>query len=239
MKRFGAWVLVVALCFCTRAAAQDVVSMDDEPHYSRVFANDKCRAYVVTLGRLEQTKPVVFEHDWVRMTLAGVVERAWGGTLFTLNGYEDPEGYIVSFSRPVDRLTLRNPRNEPYREMIVEIMKADNSRNQINDPSLDPFRDSLGPGVDSHVSFVTALTKTSVEILNVQIVSGARQQIRSEGSSALLVAMTDLDLIEQLKDGEKKIRLDKGEVKWMPDGATGTYKNDDKLPARFVIVGLK
>ncbi len=135
------------------------------------------------------------------MTLAGVVEQAWGGTVFGMKGYEDPEGYFVSFSYPVDRVTLRNPRNEPYREMIVEILKHDNSRNQLNDPSLDPFRNFLGPGVDPHVSFVTSLTKTSVEILNVQLLSGDSQQIRSEGSAALLVAMTDLDLVQEPKEG--------------------------------------
>jgi hypothetical protein len=77
MNRFGTWVLSVVMCASTAAVAQDViVSMDDEPHYSRVFSNDYCRAYTITLGRLEQTKPVAYKHDWVRMTLGGSVEQA-------------------------------------------------------------------------------------------------------------------------------------------------------------------
>src|SRR5260370_27765800 len=101
--------------------------MDDEPHYSRVFSNDYCRAYTINLGRLEQTKPVGYEHDWVRMTFGGTVEQAWGGTLFAKAGYEDPEGYYISFLYPVDRLTLRNPDNEPYPALIVEIMRIHDS----------------------------------------------------------------------------------------------------------------
>jgi len=240
MNRIAAVFLSLTLVLGTRAATQDAVSMDDEPHYSRILANDKCRVYEVNLRRLEETKPVVHEHDWARMTLAGVVEQAWGGTLFSMRGYEDPEGYYVSFSYPIDRVTLRNPRNEPYREMIVEILKPDNSRYQMNDPSLDPFRNFLGPGVDPHVSFITSLTKTSVEILNVQLLSGDSKAIRSEGSGALLVAMTDLDISLAQKEGEpKKMRLDKGEVKWMSDGAAATFKNEGKETTRFVILGMK
>ena len=87
MNRMGAWVLSIVVCAGTGAVAQDAaVSMDDEPHYSRVFSNDYCRAYTINLGRLEQTKPVAYKHDWVRMTLGGSVEQAWGGTLFSSNG---------------------------------------------------------------------------------------------------------------------------------------------------------
>jgi len=44
-----------------------------------------------------KTKPVIHEHDWVRMTLGGIVEQAWNGTVFGSASYEDPDGYVVSF----------------------------------------------------------------------------------------------------------------------------------------------
>jgi hypothetical protein len=221
-------------------AQEAVVSMDDEPHYSRVFGNDYCRAYTVELGRLEQTKPVVHERDWVRMTLSGTLEQAWGGTLFSGKGYEDPEGYYVSFLSPVDRVTLRNPRNDPYRALIVEIMQPDQSRNRTNDPSLAPFAQQLGPGVDSHASYVTNLTKTSVEIVNVQLLGGDAKEIRGNGVGALLVAMTDVELHLKVKDKEPvDLQLSKGDVKWLANGAAATFKNLGKQPARFVILDMK
>jgi hypothetical protein len=110
-----------------------------------VFSNQYCRAYNVNLGRLEETKPVVHEHDWVRMTLGGTVEQAWGGTVFWKAGNEDPEGYFVSFFNAISRLSLRNPHIEPYRALIVEIMRQGDSRNRWRDPSLDPFAQKLGP----------------------------------------------------------------------------------------------
>ncbi|MFI5114750.1 MAG: hypothetical protein ACHP7J_06350 [Terriglobales bacterium] len=241
MNRIGAWVLAIMVCAGTGVVAQDaVVSMDDEPHYSRVFSNDYCRAYIIDLGRLEQTKPVAYKHDWVRMTLGGSVEQAWGGTLFSSKGYEDPEGYYISFLFPVDRLTLRNPHNEPYQSLIVEIMQSDDSRNRVRDTSLDPFAMKLGPGVDSHASYVTSLTKTSVEIVNVQLLGGDAKEIASRGIGALFVAMTDVELQRGLKGEEAKdLKLGKGEVRWLPAGGSATFRNMGKEQARFVILELK
>src|SRR6202011_3469005 len=144
MNKLIAGILAIGICLGARVAAQEqIVTMDDEPHYSRVFSNEYCRAYIVSLGRLEETKPVVHEHDWVRMTLSGTVEQAWGGTTYSSAPYEDPEGYEISFLYPVSRVSLRNPRNEPYRALIVEIMQGDDSRNRLRDPSLSPFTQGL------------------------------------------------------------------------------------------------
>src|SRR6185437_9766966 len=166
MKILALYILVFVICLCVPGVAQEqIVSMDSEPHYSLVFSNEYCHAYSVYLGRLEETKPVVHDHDWVRMTLSGSFEQAWGGTLYSSAGYEDPEGYIISFSSPVNRVSLRNPHSDPYRGMIVEIMKPNDSRNRLYDPSLAHFDRIVGAGVDPHVSYVNSLNKTSVEIM--------------------------------------------------------------------------
>lgn len=239
MNRTGALVLSIAVFLGAQAAAQDAVSMDDESHYSRVFANDKCRVYEVNLRRLEETKPVVHEHDWARIALTGVVEQAWGGTMFAKLGREELETYFIQFLYPVKRLTLRNPSNEPYRAVIVEIMKSDDSENRVMyNPSLDS-RQALGPGVETRVSYATSLTKTSVEILNVQLLSGDSKELHPEGSGALFVAMTDLELKFEPKGGAaQELRLSKGDVKWLANG-TGSFKNTGKEAARFAIFGMK
>ncbi len=228
------------VCFALRGAAQDqIVSMDNESHYSLVFSNQYCRVYLVSLGRLEETKPVVHEHDWVRMTLSGTVEQAWGGTAFSKPQYEDPEGYEISFLYPISRVALRNPSIVPYRAVIVEIMQADESRNRFRDPSLDPFAQTLGPGVDSHVSYVTALTKTSVEILNVQLLSGDSKELHSNGPGGLIVAITDADLSRQPKGGAaEELRLSKGDAQWFT-GAAPNFENLGRDPARFAILEMK
>ena len=241
-----AFTLVLALItFSISAAAQatdPVVSMDDEPHYSRVFSNEYCRAYTIELGRLEETKPVAHEHDWVRMTLNGNVQSAWGqSTVFVQrrSAVQDASLY-VHFLWPTPRLVLRNPDSEPYRAVIVEIMQPDNSRNQLYDPSLDHFQEELGPGVDLHASYLTHLTKTAVNIVNGQLVPGDAKQLRSYGVGDLFVAMTDLELQRTIagKDPET-IQLSNGELKWLPGGANATFKNVGREPARFVILEMK
>jgi hypothetical protein len=232
-------VLIGALFPMRGFAKQQAATMDDEPHYSRVFSNDYCRAYLVSLGRLEETKPVLHEHDWVRMTLSGVAEQAWDGTLYSSKGYEDPEGYIISFLFPAKHLSLRNPHNDSYRAMIVEIMKADDSRNRVNDPSLSHFGQTVGPGVDPHVSYVNSLTKTSVEIMNVQLLGGDSNELHSPGAGALIVAITDADVSVQPQGGDaKEMNLAKGDVQWVP-GAAPAVKNLGKDTARLAVLEMK
>jgi len=234
-----ACILSIAICLSARVDAQEqILNMDSEPHFSRVFSNEYCRAYIVNLGRLEETKPVMREHDSVQMTLGGMVEQAWGGTVYSSAPYEDPEGYVISFVRPVDRVSLRNPRNEPYRAMIVEIIQADDSRNRLRDPSLDPFAQKLGPGADPHVTYVTTLTKTSVEVMNVQLLGGQAKELHSAGVGALLVAMTDLRLSRQHDGESRELQLSKGDVQWFA-GAAPSFKNQDKDPVRFVVIEMK
>jgi len=239
MQKVAALMMGLAV-FSVLVAAQDhVLSIDDEPHYSRLFSNEYCRAYMVSLGRLEETKPVVHEHDWVRVTLGGTVEQAWGGTVFGSAPYEDPEGYYVSFLFPVARVALRNPRSETYRALIVEILQSDDSRNRWRDPSLDPFAQKLGPGVDSHASYVTTLTKTSVEIMNTQLLGGDARDLQRSAQGALLVATTELNLRLTQKDtGSTDLQLSKGEVQWL-SGGVRRFANLGQQPARFVLLDMK
>jgi hypothetical protein len=240
MNRFGVCLLVLFACASTKAVAQDVVSMDNEPHYSLAFSNDYCRAYTVQLGRLETTKPVGYPHDWVRITLGGTFEQARNGTLFSKAGYDDPEGYYISFHFPADRITLRNPNNDPYSSVIVQIINSDDSVNRLGDPSLDPFSQMLGPGVDSHHSYLTTLTKTSVNIKSVQVVSGEAEEVRFPGVGSLLIAITDVDLQQEGKGaGSQDLQLSKGEIKWVTPGAMVMFKNTRKEPARFAVLEFR
>ena len=240
MHKFAAFIFTFAVCLSARTVAKgQVLNMDDEPHYSRIFSNQYCRAYAVSLGRLEETKPVVHEHDWVRMTLGGTVEQAWGGTGFGSTPYEDPEGYEISFLFPTDRVSLRNSHSEPYMALVVEIMQGDESRDRWRDPSLDPFSQTVGPGVDPHASYVTTLTKTSVEIVNVQLVSGDSKELHSTGTGALLIAMTELNMSYTQENADaKELQLSKGDAKWLSSGKR-RFKNLAGQPGRFVLLEMK
>jgi hypothetical protein len=99
----------------------------------------------VELGRLAETKPVVHEHDWVRMTLSGAAEQASGGTLYSTTGEPDADAHLIFFLFPVNRLSLRNPHNDPYRSVIVEIMKKDDTLNRLDDPTLSQLAQIEGP----------------------------------------------------------------------------------------------
>lgn len=239
MKVLIALAISVAISSAQVIAQEKILSMEDEPHYSQVFSNEFCRAYLVELGRLAETKPVVHEHDWVRMTLSGVAEQASGGTLYSTTGEEDPDGYLISFLFPVNRLSLRNPHSDPYRSVVVEIMKKDDTLNRLSDPTLSQFAQTVGPGVDPHASYINSLTRTSVNILNVQLIGGDSRDLNTPGYGALLVAITDANFSYETKEGKtKELHLSKGDVQWF-DGAAPKLKNTDRDPARFAVLEMR
>lgn len=107
------------------------------------------------------------------------------------------------------------------------------------DPSLAHFDQMVGPGLDPHVSYVDSLNKTSVEIMNVQLTGGDSKQLNSEGAGGLLVAITDLNLTYQQKNGNTgELHLSKGDVQWLP-GPAPTMRNADNQTARFAFLEMK
>jgi hypothetical protein len=75
--------------------------------------------------------------------------------------------------------------------------------------------------------------------LNVQLTGGDSKQLNAEGVGALLVAITDLNLTYQKKDGKtEELHLSKGDVQWFP-GSAPNLKNSDKQPVRFAVLEMK
>jgi hypothetical protein len=239
-ERLGAlWAFVFVVMVALHA--QSPVSLDDEPHYARVFSNEFCKVYVIALDRLGETKPVAHERNWVWMSLAGTVTEASGGTTFQSVGEPvgHEEGYSVHYRFPVSSYALRNDHINPYQGVAVELMKADESRYRMGDPSLNPTAGFLSPG-DTEKSYLTTLVKTNVEIDNLQLLGGAAQEVHASSDTQLLVAMTDVDLQREVKDGKPaEIQLGRGEVKWLAEAATATYANAGKDAARFVLLQMK
>jgi len=220
--------------------AQGPLSLDEEPHYALLLSNEYCKVYSINLGRLEETKPVAHEHDWVWLSLTGRVTEARGGTTFQSVGEPvgHEAGYSVHFRFPVKPYTLRNDHINEYQGIVVELMKGDESRYR-GDPSLNPNAEFLSPG-DTEKSYVNSLVKTNVEIENLQLLAGDAQEVSSNAVGHLLVAMTDVELRCEAKDAAPvTVRLSRGEVKWFADAATATYKNAGREVARFAILQMK
>lgn len=222
--------------------AQDTaISIDDEPHYSRIFSNEFCKVYAISLERLGETKPVAHERNWVWMSLAGRVTEALGGTTFQSVG--EPvghvEGYLIHFRYPVSSHTLRNDHINPYEGVVIELMKADESRYRQGDPSLNAGASFVSPG-DTEKSYLTWLVKTNVEIDNLQLLGGAALEVHAQSDAHLLVAMTDVDLRREVEEGKPmEIQLSRGEVKWIAGAGTATYTNAGNDVARFAILQMK
>ena len=223
-------------------SAQDTsVSIDEEMHYSRVFSNEFCKVYAISLDRLGETKPVAHERNWVWMSLTGRVTEALGGTTFQSVGEPvgHEEGYSIHFRYPVASHALRNDHINPYQGIVVELMNADESRYRTGDPTLNVGASFASPG-DTEKSYLTWLVKTNVEIDNLQLLGGGSLEVHANSDAHLLVAMTDVDLRREAKDGKPiKVQLSRGEVKWLSDAATATYTNAGKDAARFAILQMK
>jgi len=232
---------VVIVSAVTLFAQETAVSIDDEPHYSRIFSNEFCKVYEIALDRLGEAKPITHERNWLWMSLAGRVTEASGGTTFQSVGEPvgHEEGYSVHYRFPVHSYALRNDHINPYQGVVVELMKADESRYRIGDPSLNPATGFLSPG-DTEKSYLTTLVKTNVEIDNLQLLGGAAQEVHASSNAHLLVAMTDIDIRREVKDVPlTEIHLSRGEVKWIAVASTATYTNVGKDAARFALLQMK
>lgn len=233
--------IAMLLTIETATAQNAVVTMDDEPHYSRVFSNEYCSVYRLALGRLEQTKPIAHEHNWIWMSLAGKVQETWGGTVFQdvhePLGYKP--GYTIHFRWPVNPYALRNDHMDSYEGVVVELMREDDSLNRVRDASLDHVSGFLGPG-DTEKSYVSSLVKTNVEVDNVQLLTGTAERIRGTGAGQLLVAITDVELIRQVNSSQSaRFQLGRGEVKWFSDSTSAIYKNLGAQTGRFALLQMK
>jgi len=241
VNKLGRILAAIVIISAISLSAQDTtISIDDEPHYSRIFSNEFCKVYTISLDRLGETKSIAHERNWLWMSLAGRVTEALGGTTFQSVGEPvgHEEGYSVHFRYPVSSHALRNDHINPYQGVVVELMKADESRYRL-DPSLNAGASFASPG-DTEKSYLTWLVKTNVEVDNLQLLGGAALEVHAKSDAHLLVAMTDIDLRREGKNGKPmEIQLSRGEVKWIADAATATYTNAGKEPARFAVLQMK
>jgi hypothetical protein len=100
-RMFCGWMILSAVALF----AQDtVLSIDEEPHYSRIFGNEFCKVYAISLDRLGEAKPMAHERNWVWMSLAGRVTEALGGTTFQSVG--EPVGHEEGI-RSISDIRLR------------------------------------------------------------------------------------------------------------------------------------
>lgn len=235
------YALLIFICAGAALYAQGPLSLDDEPHYIRLLSNEYCKVYSLNLGRLEETKPVAHEHNWVWLSLVGRVTEARGGTTFQSvaepMGHE--EGYAAHFGWTVTPYAVRNDQINDYQGIVVDIMKADESRYRHDVPYPNRTASFLPPG-DTGKAYENVLVKTNVEIDNLQLFAGDVWEVTSSGAGHLLVAMTDVNLERATKDAAPTIiRLNRGEVKWFTDAATASYKNAGRETARFAILQMK
>ena len=242
MNKLGRILAAIVIISAISLSAQDTtISIDDEPHYSRIFSNEFCKVYTISLDRLGETKSIAHERNWLWMSLAGRVTEALGGTTFQSVGEPvgHEEGYSVHFRYPVSSHALRNDHIDPYQGIVVELMKADESRYRTGDPTLNAGASFASPG-DTEKSYLTWLVKTNVEVDNLQLLGGATLEVHANSDAHLLVAMTDVDLRREVKDAKPtEIQLRRGEVKWIAEAATATYRNAEKDAARFVVLQMK
>jgi len=86
-------------------SAQDTtISIDDEPHYSRIFSNEFCKVHTISLDRLGETKSMRMSGTAVDVVAGRVTEalEALRQSVGEPVGHE--EGYSVHFRYPVRRM---------------------------------------------------------------------------------------------------------------------------------------
>jgi hypothetical protein len=88
----------------------------------------------------------LFKGSFAGARAASWLSGAPAGLDLTAQDNSSPFSELENSFFPVPSYALRNDHINPYQGVVVELMKADESRYRMGDPSLNPTAGSVSPG---------------------------------------------------------------------------------------------
>ncbi len=224
---------MVLLLLTALARAQTAPDMASAPHYRPLLANDRVRAFAVSLRPLERTM-ARHEHNFLVVSLQD------GDLIMWPQGESDIVNFHfrlgeVRFGFGGRAVGLRNDSTSEYRNVTVEFLdsKVTTYGYQGDTGKWDYGAGSINPPVDPHARFRNTILLGAAAASDLQLLSRDPLPPPEKPGAELLIPVTDVDL----KAGEsERLRRSAGEAVWIPAGRKATYLNASADPARLVLV---
>jgi len=214
--------LAIALVACTVARTQetlkqDPVDLSHEPHHKLLFENAQVRAFSLELQPNEATLP--HRHNnlyaYISLDTVTIANEVRGRTpvVIALDAGE------VHTSRGGFTLAERNTSSQAAHLVVIEALKQDAS----------PFATPMGGFRYHEAAFGELFQFPAMRGYAMTIAAGGHTEEHHEGYDRLVIAVTDLDLREDVAGQlSSELKLGAGEVTWLPRGISHVTTNIGK-----------
>jgi hypothetical protein len=221
----------------------------DEQHHSIVLENESIRVLKFDLGPQKTTPLFVHRNDVVDVTLSDADLQvsqdagAYGNLQLYGSGVTPSLRGVAHFRYGRHPQVARNPETvTTYRSVEVEIKNPSRQTYNCNvyDPNCLADNNAVPLALERDKSFAQTLDRDTVRVTDVQILPKEEWKSHLGKLPYLVIAVSDVDLVDTSKaDDALEFKAPSGGAQWGPRSFTGTLKNVDDKPARFVVVEVK
>ena len=215
------------------AQTQPEVDLTAEPHHHQVFANNQVRVFTVDLPPYGETLLHRHRHDYFYINLGDseVRNTVQGKDPVTVKLSDAQTGFLSGGYVHV----VRNLRDQPFRNVDVELLQDDRVRHAP--AHWDPAHPEDDRGLDvlhggtKEILFV----KDGVRVSEVDLQPGGMDPSHHHAGPHLLVAVNDFELRSEEKGkSPETLAMKSGESRWLRAGLTHALTNSGHHPAKFI-----
>jgi oxalate decarboxylase/phosphoglucose isomerase-like protein (cupin superfamily) len=226
MKR-QAFFCLVATLLAAQAVAPEV-EITAEPHHHLTLENKSVRVFNVDVPPHADTLMHWHRHDYIYVTL---------GATEVVNAVKDKPAVTVKLQDGETRFSpatfahiARNPTDQPFRNVTIEILEDESLRQSTAKWDEDRALDILQGGT-RQILFV----KDGIRVSEFELQPGGVVPMHHHTGPHLLVAVSDLDIRSDVAgQGPTPGHFKSGDSKWLPGNYSHTVTNTGKAPAKFV-----
>ena len=223
-------VLLVVLAMLTASASTQEVEITSEPSHHLALENEFVRVFKVEVAPHAATLMHRHRHDYLFVTIGDshVSNDVAGKAPVELKLADGDTHFATGNFAHI----ARNLADTPFRNVTVEILQDDKLRGATSSWKEESGEQAFTGG-GKKILFV----KDGVRVSESNLAPGATIPSHRHAGPYLLVAVSDLEL---RSEGEGKtpisLKLNRGDIQWLPGGYTHTLTNTARNPARLVTV---
>jgi len=229
MKTIAALATLLAGAMLLSAQAPSAVETTAEPMHHLALENQYVRAFQVEVPPHSSTLLHRHRHDYIYVVLgaAEISNEVAGKPPAAMKVQEGEVNFVPGNFAHV----MHNLGATPFRNVTIELLQ-DEQAHKNPPPAWGEERGlHILEGGTEDIMFV----KDGVRVSEIELQPGGVIPRHHHAGPHLLIALTDLDLrSDEAGKGISPVRVQAGDLKWVPGGFTHTLTNAGKQEAKFV-----
>jgi quercetin dioxygenase-like cupin family protein len=228
------WIVVIFASFLALGAQQtQEVEITSEPSHHQVLQNEFVKVFDVTVAPRASTLVHRHNHDYLFVTLgdSDVISARPGEQPVSLK-LKDGE---TRFTPGNFAHAAINESDKPFHNLTIELLKTSTGVKTCTEScampvACTPAPDKACPSIERKISS----DQWTVALVTMPPASGLEKHTHTKPH--FVVAVSDLDLTQQVGDEVRHTKIPAGGYAWVPAGVTHTLTNSGTQTARFVAI---